>query len=236
MERDVGLHSLGAAMLLDCSALVVADLHLGCEAALEYEGLSLPRLQTRRLKGAIMTLIEQLQPDLLVVAGDLKHNFSRNLTQEWNDVASFIRSISELVDISVVRGNHDNYLGAILSEIGIPYSRELRVGRFRVIHGHSGTAQGPTIMGHIHPSVSLADGAGGRVKRSCFLHDGGSSTLVLPALSLISPGLDVTSSPSHSALPPPLRESGLDEFSPISFVDDRPLVFPKLRNMSFASR
>ena len=221
-------------MLLDHHTLVVADLHLGCEAALEYKGLSLPRVQTSKLRAVLKELIGELQPDLLVVAGDLKHNFSRNLVQEWDDVADFIRTISALVDVAVVRGNHDNYLGMILSEFGIPLDREVQVGRFRILHGHSGTLQGPTIMGHIHPSITLVDGAGGRVKRPCFLHDRDRSTLVLPALSLVSPGVDVASPSSSAALSPPLKESGLEEFTPISFTDDRPLVFPKLRSMRSA--
>ena len=231
VEPGLELQPEGAALVLECSALVVADLHLGCEAALEYEGISIPRLQTRKLRRSLVSMVERLQPDSLVVAGDLKHNFSRNLTQEWDDVASFVRDITELVDVSVVRGNHDNYLAAIMSQSGIALSKELRVGRFRVLHGHSGAPEGPTIMGHMHPSVGLSDSLGGRVKRPCFLHEPETHTLVLPAMSIVSPGLDVVGNPEADSLSPLVAAIGLGRFRPIVFDEDRPLVFPRLEKM-----
>lgn len=236
VEQDMELHSAGAVMLLDHNALVVADLHLGCEAALEYQGLSLPRMQTRRLKQTLIAYIKRLKPDRLVVAGDLKHNFSRNLIQEWNDVADFVRSISALVDVEVVRGNHDNYLGAILSEFHLPLRSELRIGRFRIIHGHFGAAQGPTVMGHIHPSITLTDDVGGRVKRPCFMHDRSTSSLILPAMSLVFPGADVVRNVPSETTSPLLAESGLEDFTPIVFADGRPLVFPKLSEIRAGCR
>src|SRR5512136_249841 len=75
----------GAVLLTSENVLVVADLHLGCEAALEYDGLSIPRIQTRKIAQYLMRTIEQVSPRKLVIAGDFKHNFSRNLVQEWND-------------------------------------------------------------------------------------------------------------------------------------------------------
>lgn len=236
VEQGVELFPAGALMLRDHNALVVSDLHLGCEAALEYQGLSLPRLQTGKLKRTLVDHIESLKPDRLIVAGDLKHNFSRNLTQEWNDIVDFLRSISDIVGIDIVRGNHDNYLGAILSEFRIPLRSELRIGRFRIIHGHSGTARGPTIMGHIHPSIALRDGVGGRVKQPCFMYDRAASTIVLPAMSIVFPGTDVGRVVASDVTFPVLAESRVDEFTPIVFVEDRPLVFPKLGEMRVGNR
>jgi len=39
----------GAVLLTDENVLVVADMHLGVEASLEYEGLSIPRVQTKKI-------------------------------------------------------------------------------------------------------------------------------------------------------------------------------------------
>ena len=227
-ENDLELHPAGAARLLDHDALVVADLHLGCEAALEYQGMSLPRMQTRKLRRVILDLVEDLRPEMLIVAGDLKHNFSKNLTQEWDDVADFIRSISAVAEVIVIRGNHDNYLGSILAEFGIRLRSELKLGRFRIIHGHTGYLSGPTIMGHIHPSMTLEDDVGARVRRPCFLYHSAAGALVLPALSIVSPGLDIVRTPPPAAISPPLAELGWDDFTPIVFCDDRPLVFPRV--------
>ena len=235
-EHGLELHSEGAALLLDHNTLVVADLHLGCEAALEYEGLSLPRMQTHRLRQLLTDMVRQLRPEALVVAGDLKHNFSRNLVQEWNDVVDFMRSISALTEVSVVRGNHDNYLNAILSELQIPLRKEIRIGRHRIMHGHSGMAQGPTVMGHLHPCMALSDDVGGRIKQPCFLHDRRSSTLVLPAMSIVSPGVDVARRSVLDTFSPVLGHLELGSFSPIIFVDGQPLVFPTLKEIWAGAR
>lgn len=224
--NGVELHPAGAVRLIDHDALVVADLHLGCEAALEYQGLSLPRVQTKRLRKVMLGLIEELEPKTLVVAGDLKHNFSRNLTQEWDDVADFVRTIAAAAEVVVVRGNHDNYLGSILSEFGIRMRSEYQLGRFRIIHGHAGSVTGPTIMGHVHPSMTLADDVGARIRRPCFLHHPKAEVLVLPALSIVSPGLDVVRASPPATLSPCLAPLGWRDFIPIVYCDERPLVFP----------
>jgi putative SbcD/Mre11-related phosphoesterase len=219
----------GAALLTDTNTMVVADLHLGCEAALEYRGLSLPRMQTRKISAYLRNAISTYSPDELVVAGDLKHNFSRNLVQEWADVAEFVRSLADLVSLRVVRGNHDNYLGIILAEHGLRMKEEVRVGRFTIVHGHRDSASRESVvMGHVHPSITLKDGAGAHLKRHCFLYNRDRDVLVLPALSLVSPGVDVIGSICSDRMSPLLSDYGLTDFEPMVFSGDKPLMFPKV--------
>ncbi|OGS41955.1 MAG: hypothetical protein A3K67_03625, partial [Euryarchaeota archaeon RBG_16_62_10] len=192
VSDDIELVEGGAAHLLDENALVVADMHLGCEAALEYEGLSLPRVQSRKIEGYVLDVIDRIGPSRVVVAGDLKHNFSRNLAQEWRDVSRFVELLAGRAPLEVVKGNHDNYLSIILKERGLPLKREARVGRFRILHGHEGRSlRGPTVMGHIHPSIRLKDRLGAGVKDPCFLWSERKEVLVLPALSIVASGADV---------------------------------------------
>lgn len=219
----------GTVMLTETNTMVVADLHLGCEAALEYKGLSLPRVQTRKISAYLKEAIATYSPDELVVAGDLKHNFSRNLVQEWTDVAEFVRSFADLVSLRVVRGNHDNYLGTILAEHGLRMKEEIRLGRFTIAHGHrEPSRRKAVIMGHIHPSITLKDGAGAHLKSHCFLYHHDRDVLVLPALSLVSPGVDVIGSTYSDRMSPLLSDSGLIDFEPMVFSNDKPLIFPKV--------
>lgn len=219
----------GAALIMPEEVMVIADLHLGCEAALESEGLSLPRVQTRKIEGYVRDLIDSVSPSKLIVAGDLKHNFSRNLVQEWEDVSRFVCGLSEAVEVEVVKGNHDNFLGSILREFGVPLVGETSVGGVRIAHGHSGTPSGrPTVMGHIHPSVGLRDGPGPGVKDGCFLYSRLLEMLVLPALSLVAGGLDVVVQPDADRASPLLPRDGLVDFVPISFAEGRPLRFPSV--------
>jgi len=222
----------GGALLTDENVLVVADLHLGCEAALESQGVSIPRVQTRKIELAIGRLLEDAAPSRVIVAGDLKHNFSRNLTQEWQDVTAFVRRLSGLATLEVVKGNHDNFLGSILREHGIPLVREAHASGARIVHGHAGRLSGEfTVMGHIHPSVRLQDGIGGSVKDRCFLYSEALDVLVLPALSIVSPGTDVVAGMCSDTMSPLLSGHGLEDFVPIAFSDGKPLRFPKVGDL-----
>ncbi|UCE90840.1 MAG: metallophosphoesterase [Methanobacteriota archaeon] len=220
----------GAAMLTDTNTMVVADLHLGCEAALEYKGLSIPRVQTRKISAYLEEAVSSYSPEELVVAGDLKHNFSRNLVQVWKDVAEFVKTVVGRVSLSVVRGNHDNYLGAILAEHGLRMTDELRRGRFVIGHGHRAMCRRERVlMGHIHPSITLREATGARLKSGCFLYRRDREVLVLPALSLVSPGVDVIGSTCADRMSPMLSDSGLADFEPLVVSKEGVLRFPKVR-------
>lgn len=222
----------GAAHLTEQNVVVVADMHLGAEASLEYEGLSLPRVQTAKIAEYMESIVKEVSPSKIVVAGDLKHNFSRNLVQEWRDVERFVKSLSEKVALEVTRGNHDNYLGVILREHGVPLRSEVTVSGVRVLHGHSGRlGEGFTIIGHIHPSIRLKDGTGASVKNPCFLYNPDKQILVLPALSIVAYGVDVVSHRYPDSLSPLLSDIGLSDFFPIVFSDERPLTFPRIGQM-----
>jgi hypothetical protein len=222
----------GAALLKDDNILVVADLHLGCEAALEYEGLSIPRVQTRKIEQYLIDIIDETRPSKLVVAGDLKHNFSRNLAQEWRDVVRFVTALKGRVEIEVVKGNHDNYLGMILKEHGIPMVKEMTSSGLRILHGHQGSLSNDvTIMGHIHPSMRLGDRSGSSLKTHCFLFHPGKKILVLPALSLVSPGTDVVGQAWSDGISPLLEGIGLGPFEPIAFSGSKPLRFPSVSDL-----
>ncbi len=229
LSERVRIFPGGAALITPEDVLVVSDLHLGCEAVLESEGLSLPRVQTRKIEGYVRELVDRVSPSKLVVAGDLKHNFSRNLTQEWQDVSRFVKNLSEAVPVEVVKGNHDNFLGLILRGSGIPLVAETDVGGVRIAHGHAGgRSEVPTVMGHIHPSIGLRDGVDAGMKDRCFLYNARARMLVLPALSLVAAGLDVIAQPSSDESSPLLPESGLADFVPLSFAGGRLLRFPSV--------
>ena len=217
----------GAALLTEENVLVVADMHLGVEAALEYEGLSIPRVQTKKIADYMTKTIQAVSPSKVIVAGDLKHNFSRNLVQEWQDIERFVKGLSGKTSLEVIKGNHDNYLGLILREHGIPLRREATVSGVRILHGHSGRLGDQiTVMGHIHPSIRLRDSIGASLKSQCFLYDKVRRVLVLPALSLVAYGTDVVSQTASDSISPLLSEDGLSGFAPIVFSEKCPMKFP----------
>jgi hypothetical protein len=81
--------------------LAVADLHLGYEFELFRSGLRIPS-QTERMKGRLTTLIEQVGPKELIVAGDFKHNIPYVGDWEYEELERFARDLA--LPITVIRG------------------------------------------------------------------------------------------------------------------------------------
>ena len=229
----VDLYPGGAAHILDQNVLVVADLHLGVEAALEYQGLSVPRVQTKKILAYMEGIIRRVQPDTVVVAGDLKHNFDRNLTQEWQEVTRFVEWLAGRARLEMVKGNHDNFLNLILHERGAPpLKKGLVVGGCQIVHGHVAVERrGLTIMGHIHPSLRLRDAIGASVKDHCYLWDPDRRIIVLPALSILAAGVDVVSGDGADAISPYFSEGGLASCHPIIFSGNKALKFPSVGDL-----
>ncbi|MEM3949107.1 MAG: phosphoesterase, partial [Zestosphaera sp.] len=80
MEVMPGVEIVGtssALYLRKYKALIIADVHIGYEDELASKGIYLPRFQLRRTLDLIERLLNELQVDRLIIAGDLKHSFDR---------------------------------------------------------------------------------------------------------------------------------------------------------------
>jgi putative SbcD/Mre11-related phosphoesterase len=200
--------------LKDQGLVAIADLHVGYEAALEEEGLQLPRIQTATMEDALHRIIEKYDPDTVLIVGDLKHEFSRNLGQEWSDVKSILSLLHEQSKVLLVRGNHDNYLRNIASKMGIGLVDRTRVGGIAFAHGHHSKCEvRPLVMAHEHPSVRIVDRIGAAIRLPCFLHFRKDEILVLPAFSPLAAGTDVTRAERSDFLSPILRGCDISDTS-----------------------
>lgn len=204
-------------------ALIVADFHLGYEDALRERGVELPYEQYDWVKKELLSYVREVSPEVVVLNGDVKHELSGVLSQEWREVLDLISTLKGLgVKVEVVKGNHDNFLIPILRKEGVevrdPY---LRLGGVLVLHGHVETSipEGVEliVMGHEHPAVTLRDEIGASHKFKVFL-DGeymGVRLLVMPAISPLAPGTDLLSVRKRDLLSPFLRRADLDSFKVI---------------------
>jgi uncharacterized protein len=192
-RKGVELNSLHAAFL-DDEVLVVSDLHLGLEGVLQMQGAVVPRWQKGVMVPRLETLLRHYDPPRLVVNGDFKHNFSRNLDQEWREAKQVLRMLRDRTAVTLVKGNHDNYLDTMAGSVEVPMMPRVDTERFAIAHGHQRfDTQGRTaVVGHEHPALTLRDSVGGRVHMPCFLV--GEDIMALPAFSPLSPGTDVTQS------------------------------------------
>ncbi len=154
---------------------------------MQNRGVAIPRMQVLEIVENVRDIVEKYGLEKLIIAGDLKHEFSRNLPYEWEDVRTFVESID--IKLEVVRGNHDNYLAAILAEYGIELKDHVKVGDYYVVHGHRDVEFEKVIMGHEHPAVKVRV-RGANYIFPCFLVADGTK-IVLPAFSPLMQGSDV---------------------------------------------
>ncbi|HUT26583.1 MAG TPA: metallophosphoesterase [Methanomassiliicoccales archaeon] len=198
------------AILSSSDTLILGDLHLGVEASLELEGLQLPRAQSLTMRQRIESIIEDHHPKRIVVLGDLKHEFSRNLDEEWREVRGMLEYLGSLAQVTVVRGNHDNFLANITSRLGLDLVDRLELDGYHLVHGHTAVTERPLIQGHEHPSIRLFDGIGGYLKLPAFLHFFQERVLVLPAFSPLAAGNDINKMTSDDMLSPGLKGADLE--------------------------
>ena len=88
--------------------LVIGDLHLGYEKALEDEGVYIPRMNTDSIRDSLNRIISKYEPETIVLLGDIKHDFRRAKYEGKEEVRSIIDLILGAAEVVVVKGNHDN--------------------------------------------------------------------------------------------------------------------------------
>jgi len=153
------------------TCLVIADIHIGFEESLKQRGLILPS-QTDRLLNDLVKIILREQPDTLIILGDIKHQVPGVSKAELLEVPKFFKSLTSLVPIIILPGNHDGGLRDFLAGIGnlqIYNSRGITLScqglKIGLLHGHTWPAPelmsaDILIMGHTHPVIRLRDSLG----------------------------------------------------------------------------
>jgi hypothetical protein len=206
------------------SALVLADVHLGKDAASNVE---LRLGEHEDVTGRFAALLERFDPEEVVVAGDLLHSFStlpRGVMGTLDELRTAAREAG--ADVVVTPGNHDTMLGDLWK--GRTRS-EYRVGDWLVTHGHEepeSTAD-RYLVGHDHPAIEIE----GR-RRPCYLYGEGvyrgADVLVLPAFTRLAAGTPVNGARTGDLMSPLARH--VDAFRPLVRDEDadETLAFPPL--------
>jgi putative SbcD/Mre11-related phosphoesterase len=178
-------------ILEDGPTVILGDLHLGYESALEEEGIYIPRMNTESIRDAVNNILSVYEPKRVVLLGDIKHDFKRSKREASAEVRKIIGLLAEASDVIVIKGNHDNFLQNILSDMGLLAADYVDMGGFRMEHGHIDTGKRPVIIGHEHPSVRIPGTMSGGMKIHCFVHQKEDGVIVLPPFSPFSAGNDL---------------------------------------------
>ncbi len=233
MEISKGIEIVDLGLKIG-KTLIIADIHIGFEEALNKQGIMIPRFQFDDVVKRIGRILRQAKPETVVVNGDIKHEFGRISDQEWRETLKIIDLLLEKSKkVVLIRGNHDTILGPIAKKRNIEVLDRLEIddGRILIVHGHKevelpkGTKT--IIIAHEHPAVSLREGPRTEVFK-CFLKGKykGRELIVIPSFNLVTEGTDIL----KEELLSPFLHQNLDDFE-VFIVSDMAYAFGKLKNL-----
>ena len=104
---DLGLY------LKEQKILIIADLHIGYEESLNKQGILLPRFQFTDLVKRLDRILKKVKPKLIIVNGDLKHEFGQISETEWRQALKILDFLTRKSQVILLKGNHDKILGPI---------------------------------------------------------------------------------------------------------------------------
>ncbi len=218
-------------------ALVMADLHLGYEAAMAKRGMLLPHANLKSILSSIENASSVREVTTLIVNGDIKNDFSTVGQAESNELYDFCSRANALgMGLVLIKGNHDNFIERYREAFRFEVHRqEARIGDFLFFHGEEmpGSLGKLMVMGHEHPAIGIYDAAGRLEKLKCFLYGRykGGNLLVLPAMNYFSSGTAVNIEPKGSLLSPLLRNAGVESMEAIALGYGSTLAFGKVREL-----
>ena len=239
MQLLKNIEAIDLAVLIDKSILVIADIHIGYEEALNKQGILIPRFQFRDIVERLTNILEKTKPSKIIINGDLKHEFGTISEQEWRDTLRILNLMEKYTkDILLIKGNHDKILGPIAKKRNIKVldSYEIPELSLCICHGDKivKTDMKSLIIAHEHPAIRLREHLKSELYK-CFLkgsYGKGKSRktlIVQPSLSLVSEGTDIA---KERLLSPYLQQS-LGNFE--VFIVGRPfevLNFGKINKLA----
>lgn len=161
--------------------LAVADLHYGYEIELRRAGAICPLWGMQRIEARLAELVADYEPERVILLGDIVHG-----KRAADEARGFCEMLGQLgPEVSCIAGNHDR--GPIERLVRLEPS--LRLDGFFFHHGHlslTPRAGEVEVRGHLHPSVSVSDGAGLRLTLPALIQEtrkSGAECWTLPAFS-----------------------------------------------------
>lgn len=157
--------------------LVIADLHIGLERELARKGIIVPD-QLLKLQERLFKIIEKTGAERIVILGDVKNEYVGTSWGDLADVPAFFSRLTNLpigrisgrsphsrltekVKVTIVKGNHDGGIEAVLPKNVDVYEPSGFVCRDCLFtHGQAwpektALSARTIIMGHIHPTVEF---------------------------------------------------------------------------------
>src|SRR3989344_8272817 len=183
------------------NTLVIGDVHIGYEEALNKEGILIPRFQFKDTLARLEKAIKNKRFNSIILLGDVKHEFGTISETEWRNTLQFLDTLSGYTKkIMLIKGNQDKMLEPIANKRNLEVKDYVRIGDIILLHGHIIPEKNKDfkdskiiIIGHEHPAISITD----RLKTEnfkCFLKGWYKSKtlIVVPSFNLVTEGTDIS--------------------------------------------
>ena len=159
--------------------LIIADPHFGKAQIFRDSGIPIPRGTTATDIDRLSHLLQQYQPEELLVIGDLMHG-RIDRPQAFDQAVASWRRRWRGTRISLVTGNHDRRAGPSLSAFRLDrIVDQLIVDPFVFNHKPERKFRPYVIAGHYHPAVTVFGKAHQKDTLPCFCF--GEKRALLPA-------------------------------------------------------
>lgn len=239
MEISKGIDAVDLGLFIRKSkTLVLADFHIGYEEELNKRGVLVPRMQFRDTIIRLEAILSAVSPKVIVVNGDLKHEFGKISEQEWRETLKLIDFLAKKCKkLVLTKGNHDTILGPIAKKRNIEVADYYIDGSILIIHGDKipeqllkslGSRLKAVVISHEHPAVSIRDGP--RVEKfKCFLKGKfrGKTLIVQPSFNQVTEGTNVLSEELLS----PFLHQDLGSFRCYVVGEKEIMDFGRLKNL-----
>lgn len=236
MEISEGIRIIDLCIYAD-KTLIIADVHMGFEEALNKQGYLVPvsqyKITIERLEKIFKKLKEEkLEVEKVIINGDLKHEFGKISETEWRNTLNLLDFLSEKCSkITLLKGNHDKVLGPIAEKRNIEIKDSEILSNIFICHGDvipKEINKEIIIIGHEHPAIGLREDA--RIETfKCFLKGKwkNKELIVMPSFNLVREGSDML---REETLSPFLNN--LEDFE-VYVINEkkRPLYFGKISDL-----
>lgn len=179
--------------------LVISDLHIGYEEALNKQGIFVPRFQFKDTIERLKKIVDSVEINKIIILGDLKHEFGTISETEWKQTLAVLDLFeAKTKDIVLIKGNHDTILGPIARKKNLQILPYEKINDILFIHGDKIVENKDfktskiAIMGHEHPAVTLREKAKKETFK-CFLLGSykRKKLIVMPSFNLVTTGTDI---------------------------------------------
>jgi putative SbcD/Mre11-related phosphoesterase len=213
--------------------LVISDLHIGYEEALNKQGVLIPRFQFEEIMKNLEGLFKKVgKVNRVIINGDLKHEFGTISNQEWRHTLKVLDFLELHCDeVLIIKGNHDTIIGPIAKKRKVKVVEQFIDKDVIFLHGDKivdiPKKVKTIIIGHEHPAVTIKDKVRAELFK-CYLVGKfkGKELIVMPSFHFVQEGHDML---KEKVLSPYLKQD-LDDFR-VLIVSKGVYDFGKLKGL-----